>query len=105
MPEQTLPITLDNFTTTTALPRSDTPDFAFDSIPDVIAALQAGRAVVVVGDEDRESEGDLICAAEFATPAMINFMATHARGLICLAITGDRLDELHFTFDGKPQHG
>ncbi|HEY9658895.1 MAG TPA: bifunctional 3,4-dihydroxy-2-butanone-4-phosphate synthase/GTP cyclohydrolase II [Allocoleopsis sp.] len=66
----------------------------FDSIPDAIAALQKGEAIVVVDDEDRENEGDLICAAEFATPSMINFMATQARGLICLAMTGDRLDQL-----------
>ncbi|MBD1909902.1 bifunctional 3,4-dihydroxy-2-butanone-4-phosphate synthase/GTP cyclohydrolase II [Leptolyngbya sp. PL-A3] len=66
----------------------------FDPIPEAIAALRAGQAVVVVDDEDRENEGDVICAAEFATPAMINFMATHARGLICLAMTGDRLDQL-----------
>ena len=65
-----------------------------DSIERAIAALKVGQAVVVVDDEDRENEGDLICAAEFATPTMINFMATQARGLICLAMTGDRLDEL-----------
>lgn len=66
----------------------------FDAIPDAIAALKKGEAIVVVDDEDRENEGDLICAAEFATPALINFMATQARGLICLAMTGDRLDQL-----------
>jgi 3,4-dihydroxy 2-butanone 4-phosphate synthase / GTP cyclohydrolase II len=66
----------------------------FDSIPEAITALQTGEAIVVVDDEDRENEGDLICAAEFATPALINFMATQARGLICLAMTGDRLDQL-----------
>ena len=66
----------------------------FDSIPDAIAALKNGEAIVVVDDEDRENEGDLICAAEFATPGMINFMATQARGLICLAMMGDRLDQL-----------
>lgn len=71
-----------------------TTNSLFDPIPDAIAALKAGQAVVVVDDEDRENEGDVICAAEFATPAMINFMATHARGLICLAMTGDRLDQL-----------
>jgi 3,4-dihydroxy 2-butanone 4-phosphate synthase / GTP cyclohydrolase II len=70
-------------------------DNLFDSIPDAIAALKAGQAIVVVDDEDRENEGDLICAAEFATPALINFMATEARGLICLAMMGDRLDHLN----------
>ncbi len=68
--------------------------FKFDSIEDALVDLAAGRAIVVVDDEDRENEGDVICAAQFATPDMINFMAVEARGLICLAMTGDRLDEL-----------
>ena len=67
---------------------------AFASIDDAIRELQAGRMVVVVDDEDRENEGDLTIAAEMITPEAINFMATHARGLICLAMTGERLDEL-----------
>ncbi|MGB3297375.1 MAG: bifunctional 3,4-dihydroxy-2-butanone-4-phosphate synthase/GTP cyclohydrolase II [Phormidesmis sp.] len=71
-----------------------TPEFSFDSIEAALADLAAGRAIVVVDDEDRENEGDVICAAQFATPDMINFMAVEARGLICLAMTGDRLDEL-----------
>lgn len=66
----------------------------FDSIEAALSDIKAGRAVVVVDDENRENEGDLICAAQFATPDMINFMAVEARGLICLAMTGDRLDEL-----------
>ena len=66
----------------------------FDSIDEALADLKAGRMVVVVDDESRENEGDLICAAQFATPDAINFMAVYARGLICLAMTGDRLDEL-----------
>ncbi len=68
--------------------------FEFDSIKDALADLAAGRAIVVVDDENRENEGDVICAAQFATPDLINFMAVEARGLICLAMTGDRLDEL-----------
>ncbi len=68
--------------------------FTFDSISAALTALQAGQAIVVVDDENRENEGDLICAAEFVTPDMINFMAVEARGLICLALTGDRLDQL-----------
>ncbi|MBD2693584.1 bifunctional 3,4-dihydroxy-2-butanone-4-phosphate synthase/GTP cyclohydrolase II [Anabaena catenula] len=68
--------------------------FEFDSIDAALADLKAGRSIVVVDDENRENEGDLICAAQFATPDMINFMAVEARGLICLAMTGDRLDEL-----------
>lgn len=68
--------------------------FQFDSIPDALNDLKSGRLIVVVDDENRENEGDLIGAAQFATPEMINFMAVKARGLICLAITGDRLDRL-----------
>ena len=66
----------------------------FDSIDSALADIKAGRSVVVVDDENRENEGDVICAAQFATPPMINFMAVEARGLICLAMTGDRLDAL-----------
>ena len=69
-------------------------EFAFDTIEDALQDLAAGRAIVVVDDENRENEGDVICAAQFATPDMINFMAVEARGLICLAMTGQRLDEL-----------
>jgi 3,4-dihydroxy 2-butanone 4-phosphate synthase/GTP cyclohydrolase II len=68
--------------------------FQFDSIDAALADLKAGRCIVVVDDEHRENEGDVICAAQFATPDMVNFMAVHARGLICLALTGDRLDRL-----------
>jgi 3,4-dihydroxy 2-butanone 4-phosphate synthase/GTP cyclohydrolase II len=66
----------------------------FDSIEAALADLAAGRSIVVVDDENRENEGDVICASQFATPDLINFMAVEARGLICLAMTGDRLDEL-----------
>ena len=66
----------------------------FDSINSALEDIKAGRPIVVVDDENRENEGDLICAAQFATPDNINFMAVEARGLICLAMTGDRLDEL-----------
>ena len=72
----------------------ETALFEFDSIDSALADLKAGRALVVVDDESRENEGDLICAAQFATPDMINFMAVKARGLICLAMMGDRLDAL-----------
>jgi len=68
--------------------------FAFASIETAIGELRAGRMIVVVDDEDRENEGDLTMAAEMITPEAINFMATHGRGLICLAMTGERLDEL-----------
>ncbi len=72
----------------------ETPSCQFDSIESALADLKAGRCIVVVDDENRENEGDLICAAQFATPDLINFMAVHGRGLICLALNGDRLDQL-----------
>jgi len=66
----------------------------FATVEEAIRELKAGRMVVVVDDEDRENEGDLTMAAEMVTPETINFMATHGRGLICLAMTGERLDQL-----------
>jgi len=66
----------------------------FASIEEAIAAIRAGRMVIVVDDPDRENEGDLTLAAEKVTPEAINFMAKYGRGLICLAMTGERLDEL-----------
>src|SRR6266478_4993183 len=66
----------------------------FSSIGEALAELQAGRMIVVVDDEDRENEGDLMIAAEMITSEVINFMATHARGLICLALTGEGADAL-----------
>src|SRR6185369_12072892 len=66
----------------------------FASIPDAIEDIRQGRMVIVVDDEDRENEGDLTIAAEKVTPEVINFMARFGRGLICLAMTGERLDEL-----------
>ena len=69
-------------------------EFKFDDIESALQDLKNGRSIIVVDDEERENEGDLICAAQFATPAMINFMAVYARGLICLAMMGDRLDAL-----------
>jgi 3,4-dihydroxy-2-butanone 4-phosphate synthase/GTP cyclohydrolase II len=68
--------------------------FGFASIDAALREFRAGRMVVVVDDEDRENEGDLTMAAEMVTPEAINFMATHGRGLICLAMTGERLDAL-----------
>ena len=64
------------------------------TIEDALADLRAGQMIVVVDDEDRENEGDLVLAAERVTPETINFMATHARGLVCVALTTARLDEL-----------
>ncbi|HEY0018441.1 MAG TPA: bifunctional 3,4-dihydroxy-2-butanone-4-phosphate synthase/GTP cyclohydrolase II [Longimicrobium sp.] len=66
----------------------------FDSIEDAIADIRAGRMVIVADDEDRENEGDLVCAASAVTPEIINFMAREGRGLICLALTAERADEL-----------
>jgi 3,4-dihydroxy 2-butanone 4-phosphate synthase/GTP cyclohydrolase II len=66
----------------------------FNTIEEALEEIKQGRIIVVVDDEDRENEGDLIMAAEKATPEAINFMAVHGRGLICLPVTGERLDEL-----------
>jgi 3,4-dihydroxy 2-butanone 4-phosphate synthase/GTP cyclohydrolase II len=66
----------------------------FATVDEAIEEIRSGRFVVVVDDPDRENEGDLVIAAQFATPDAINFMATHARGLICLCLTGERCDEL-----------
>lgn len=73
---------------------SSRDEFQFASTEAAIRELRAGRMIVVVDDEDRENEGDLTIAAEMVTPEAINFMATHGRGLICLAMTPERLDEL-----------
>ena len=67
---------------------------SFASIPEAVRDIRRGRIVIVVDDPDRENEGDLICAASKATPALINFMAKHGRGLICLPVIGKRLDQL-----------
>ncbi|MCX6780040.1 MAG: 3,4-dihydroxy-2-butanone-4-phosphate synthase [Candidatus Magasanikbacteria bacterium] len=66
----------------------------FDNIEDIVEEIKNGRMVVVLDDEDRENEGDLIVAAEKVNPAHINFMATHGRGIICVAIKGETLDKL-----------
>jgi 3,4-dihydroxy-2-butanone 4-phosphate synthase/GTP cyclohydrolase II len=66
----------------------------FAGVETAVAELRAGRMIVVIDDEDRENEGDLTMAAELVTPEAINFMANHGRGLVCLAMTGERLDEL-----------
>ncbi len=70
----------------------------FGSIEQAIEDLRNGKIVIVADDEDRENEGDLVCAAELVTPETINFMTLHGRGLICLALTGERCDQL-----GLPQ--
>jgi 3,4-dihydroxy 2-butanone 4-phosphate synthase/GTP cyclohydrolase II len=66
----------------------------FSTIEEAIEDIKNGKMLILVDDEDRENEGDVIVAAEKATPEVINFMATHARGLICVPIIGERLDKL-----------
>ena len=70
----------------------------FGTIEQAVEDLRNGKIVIVADDEDRENEGDLVCAAELVTPETINFMTLHGRGLICLALTGERCDQL-----GLPQ--
>ena len=70
----------------------------FGTIEQAVDDLKNGKLIIVADDEDRENEGDLVCAAELVTPETINFMALHGRGLICLALTGERCDQL-----GLPQ--
>ena len=76
--------------------RSATP---FSTIDEAVAALAAGRMILVVDDEDRENEGDLTMAAEKVTPEAVNFMITHARGQLCLSLTPERLDELRIPLE------
>jgi len=70
---------------------------ALAPIDDAVRDIRDGKMIIIVDDEDRENEGDLVCAAEKVTPEIINFMARHARGLICLPLTEERCDELHLT--------
>jgi len=67
---------------------------ALSPISEIIAEIKAGRIVVLVDEEDRENEGDLLMAAEFVTPEAINFMVTHGRGLVCLSLTAERCEQL-----------
>ncbi|HHP51227.1 MAG TPA: bifunctional 3,4-dihydroxy-2-butanone-4-phosphate synthase/GTP cyclohydrolase II [Moorella mulderi] len=69
-------------------------EIRFNTVEEALEDLRAGRMVVVVDDEDRENEGDLVMAAEKVTPEAINFMVTHGRGLVCVPMEGKRLDEL-----------
>jgi 3,4-dihydroxy 2-butanone 4-phosphate synthase/GTP cyclohydrolase II len=70
---------------------------AFGTIEQAIEDIRDGKFVIVADDEDRENEGDLICAAQLVTPEMVNFMIKKARGMVCLALTGDRVDALGLT--------
>lgn len=66
----------------------------FSTIEQALDELKKGKMIILVDDEDRENEGDLVCAAEFATPENVNFMATHGRGLICVPLSGKRCEQL-----------
>jgi len=85
-----------------------TPNSHFTDVPTAIEEIRAGRMIVVVDDEDRENEGDLTLAAEKVTPEAINFMAKFGRGLVCLAMTEERLDHLRIgpmTSENTSQYG
>ncbi len=85
-----------------------TPQLPFTDVPTAIEEVRAGRMIVVIDDEDRENEGDLTLAAEKATPEAINFMAKYGRGLVCLAMTEERLDHLrigNMTSENTSQYG
>ncbi|MGE5798668.1 MAG: bifunctional 3,4-dihydroxy-2-butanone-4-phosphate synthase/GTP cyclohydrolase II [Ignavibacteria bacterium] len=66
----------------------------FCTVEEAVEEIKNGKIVVIVDDEDRENEGDLVCAAEYVTPDIVNFMVTHGKGMVCVALTGKRLDEL-----------
>ncbi len=66
----------------------------FCSVEEAIEEIKNGKLLIIVDDEDRENEGDFVCAAEYVTPEIVNFMAKHGRGMICVAVSGRRLDEL-----------
>src|SRR6187549_1889963 len=69
-------------------------DIKLNTIEEAIEEIKNGKVIIVVDDEDRENEGDFICAAECITPEIVNFMATHGRGLICAPLIEDRCEEL-----------
>ncbi len=69
-------------------------DVKLNTIPEAVEAIRRGEIIIVVDDEDRENEGDFVAAAEMVTPEMVNFMATHGRGLLCTPITEERCEEL-----------
>lgn len=71
-----------------------TDDTKLNTINEAIEEIREGRVVIVVDDEDRENEGDFICAAELITPEIVNFMATHGRGLICVPLPEERCEEM-----------
>ncbi|OIO23806.1 MAG: bifunctional 3,4-dihydroxy-2-butanone 4-phosphate synthase/GTP cyclohydrolase II [Ignavibacteria bacterium CG1_02_37_35] len=66
----------------------------FCNVEEAIEEIKNGKVIIIIDDEDRENEGDFVCAAEFVTPEIINFMITHGKGLVCISLTGKRLEEL-----------
>jgi len=81
---------------------------AIAPIPEIVDELKAGRIVVLVDDEDRENEGDLVFAADFVTPDKINFLAKHGRGLVCMPITAEHAERLNLapmTARNRSVHG
>ena len=84
--------------------------FQYHTIEEALDDLRQGKLLLVTDDEDRENEGDLICAAEFATTENVNFMATHAKGLICMPMSREMtrklgLSQMVETNNGQPRHG
>ncbi|MDP1615018.1 MAG: 3,4-dihydroxy-2-butanone-4-phosphate synthase, partial [Methylococcales bacterium] len=67
---------------------------SISAVQEIVADLKLGKMVILIDEEDRENEGDLVLAADFVTPEAINFMATHGRGLICLTLTEERCHQL-----------
>ncbi len=66
----------------------------FCSVEEAIEEIKNGKIIIIVDDEDRENEGDFVCAAEYVTPDIVNFMITHGRGMVCVAVTGEKLDKI-----------
>ncbi|MCX5725939.1 MAG: 3,4-dihydroxy-2-butanone-4-phosphate synthase, partial [Candidatus Saganbacteria bacterium] len=75
----------------------DNENLKFNTVPEILEEIRDGRMVIVIDDKDRENEGDLFISAEKVTPSAINFMITEGKGLVCLPISGQRLDELGLT--------
>ena len=85
----------------TASPDAASPETGFAAIEDAIAAIGRGEMIVVVDDEDRENEGDIIFAAERCTPELISFLAREARGLVCVSAERDHLERLELALFGR----
>jgi len=83
-----------------------TVQFQLNTIEEAINDIKAGKVIIVVDDEDRENEGDFLAAAELVSPEMINFMATHGRGLICAPLTESRCEklDLHMMVSNNTDH-